>query len=120
MLSFNGAAFAWTIVPLLILIAVISYMRFMVFADYHVTYESECNPNAESCYIGCEDENCNSKYYYSLVEKYAPNLFDQCGADITDCSDAYVCLPEDKDRCSITYCDPEAEECTDPSQDYDL
>ncbi len=84
-----------------------SYYRFVVLDDYLVSYEGECDPYEQICFIGCEDDECTSEYYYSQVEKYAPNVFEQCGEDITDCENAYVCLPEDDEKCNITFCNPE-------------
>jgi len=85
-----------------------SYYRFVVLDDYLVSYEGECDPYTQVCFVGCEDDECTSEYYYSLMEKYAPNVFEQCGKDITDCENAYVCLPEDGEKCAITFCDPES------------
>jgi len=77
-----------------------------VLNDYVVAYEGNCDPYTESCFIGCEDDECTEEYYYSMVQKYAPNVKAQCGVDITDCDAAYECLSEDGDQCEITYCDP--------------
>lgn len=92
---------------LLILSISATYYRFVVLQDYLVLYEGECDPYTQVCFTGCEDDDCTSEYYYSYVEKYAPNLYEQCGPDITECNDAYICLEEDIDLCTITYCDPE-------------
>lgn len=107
--------------PLVILVAIISYVRFVVAQDYFVTYEGECDPYTQSCYIGCEDDECISEYYYSIIEKYVPDLYEQCGPDITNCAEANVCLPSDGDDCRITFCDPEIEACEELTRaDYDL
>jgi len=47
------------------------------------------------------------------MQKYAPDLFAQCGDDITECEVANVCLPQEDTQCSVTYCDLEldAGEC---------
>jgi|GEM_PF-370942 len=99
--------FLYTLTPLIILFIGALYVRFMVLQDYMVAYESECDPYTQVCFIGCEDDECTSEYYYSQMEKYAPNIFGQCGEDITDCDKAYICLPEDGEGCSVTFCDPE-------------
>ena len=83
-----------------------SYCRFMIRNDYIVEYEGACDPAIEKCFVGCEDDECIKEYYYSNIQKYAPEIYKECGADITNCEKANVCLPEDH-NCSITYCDPE-------------
>lgn len=109
MQSFRDNFFAYTLVPLLVCVAAVSYVRFMVLNDYVVAYESDCDPYSESCFIGCEDDECVEEYYYSVIQKYAPNVEAQCGVDITDCDAAYECLPEDRGRCEITHCDPDVD-----------
>lgn len=99
----------WIFVVLVILSVSASYYRFMVLHDYLIAYEGECDPYSQVCFIGCENDECTSEYYYSQIEKYNPNIFEQCGEDITDCEKAYTCLPEDGDKCSITFCNPEVD-----------
>ncbi|MEZ4195541.1 MAG: hypothetical protein R3B53_04100 [Candidatus Paceibacterota bacterium] len=72
-----------------------------------VTYEADCNPDEQSCFIGCLDDECTEEYYYYNITKEASNLNKQCGKDITDCENAYICLEDDQDSCVITYCQPE-------------
>jgi hypothetical protein len=103
---FRQHFFSVTLVTLLVLVALASYLRFIVLNDYVVAYEGDCDPYTESCFIGCEDDECTKEYYYVTIQKYAPNVEAQCGTDITDCDAAYECLPEDGDQCEITYCDP--------------
>lgn len=101
------------VTPLLILLVAGSFYRFIILRDYYVTYEIQCDPTSESCYLRCEDEACTNPYYYAYIEKYAATVYGQCGNDITDCAAAYSCLPEDKDNCTITYCNPMTEDCAD-------
>ncbi len=82
-----------------------SYVRFIVMHDYMVVYEGACDPLVHSCFVGCEDDTCSEHYYYARVQKYAPNVEQQCGTDITDCANAGQCIEADKGRCSVTYCD---------------
>lgn len=77
----------------------------MVLEDYIVEYEGFCEPEVSSCFVGCEDDECTTEYYYTIVTKNAPQLLEQCGADITDCDFAHICLPKGDEGCSITYCD---------------
>ncbi len=106
--------------PYILIIAVIisggfSYYRFMIKYDYLVGYEGVCDQAVEKCFIGCEDDACTTEYYYTKMQKYEPDLFTECGVDITDCENANVCLLNDRD-CSITFCDEKTktgdEECT--------
>lgn len=86
-------------------IVVLSYNRFVVKNDYLVSYKVTCDPAIASCFVGCENEKCTEQYYYSLVEKYAPDLYSECGLDITNCEEANFCTTNDS-QCSITYCNP--------------
>jgi hypothetical protein len=99
---------SYVLVPTIIVLIFISYFRFVVYRDYIVEYERECNPATEDCFIGCEDDACTEEYYYSLMTKYASDLYSECGADITDCEEAQICLPDDRE-CSITYCDTDVD-----------
>jgi hypothetical protein len=78
-----------------------------------VGYEGVCDPvlNIGKCFEGCSDDACTEKYYYSKMVKYAPDLYKECGEDITDCEFANACLSDDRD-CSVTYCNPEVESDT--------
>jgi len=96
--------FSFILFPLIIIVSIISYSRFMVNHDYMVSYEGACDPTLEKCFVGCEDDSCINEYYYSEMQKYAADLYMECGNDITDCESANICLPEDS-GCSITYCD---------------
>ena len=98
--------------PLILLFIGASYVRFVVNHDYMVAYEGTCDEYTENCFIGCEDEECTTEYYYSKMQKYAPDIFAQCGRDITDCESANTCLDGERE-CSIVFCDPEldGDEC---------
>lgn len=91
-----------------------SFVRFFVSYDYMVSYETDCNPETHSCFIGCEDDDCVDEYYYAVIEKYAKQLRQQCGKNIIGCESAETCQIADGNRCSIEYCDGEVEEnvCT--------
>jgi hypothetical protein len=98
--------FLFVLFPVLVLTVGASYVRFMVIHDYEVAYEGDCDTSLHHCFIGCEDDECTAEYYYSKVTKYAVDLQNQCGTDITDCEAAHVCLESGDRNCSITYCDP--------------
>ncbi len=103
---FREHFFFYTLAPIVIVVGVFSFYRFMVNHDYLVSYEGSCGPSAEKCFLGCEDDACTTEYYYTKIVKYEPDVYKECGPDITDCEAANTCLPEDKE-CSITYCNPE-------------
>lgn len=102
--SLRNHVLAYICVPLLIIAAVLSFYRFVIARDYFVEYEADCDPTMESCFVGCEDEECTEVYYYAIASKHAADLYTDCGPDITDCENASQCLAEDTD-CSLTYCD---------------
>ena len=102
-----------SIFVLLLLLAGGSYLRFVVLHDYLVSYEGECDPYTESCFIGCDDDACEDVYYYTEIERRAPELYAECGKNILECDVAYECQADDT-TCSVTYCDPvtaEADSC---------
>jgi hypothetical protein len=103
-MHFQKYILIYTIVPLFVITVTASYYRFMVANDYMVSYEGDCDPYTEQCYIGCEDDECTEEYFYTIIQKHAVDLLNTCGDDINDCDDAYTCLESDRE-CSITYCD---------------
>lgn len=106
--NFRNHFFLYVIVTLIFIVGVFSYYRFMIKQDYMVGYEGVCDPatNTNKCFEGCNDDACTEKYYYSKMVKYAPDLYKECGEDITDCESASSCLPGDQ-GCSVTYCNSE-------------
>lgn len=107
-IHFRDHILFFTLIPLIILISIFSYYRFFVSHDYAIKYEADCDPVTEECFVGCEDDECTQEYYYFYVQKYAADLYQQCGKDITDCESANICLPSDQ-RCSVTYCNTETD-----------
>lgn len=105
---FRKNFFFYIITSLIIVVGVISYSRLFINQDYLVEYEGECDPITENCFVGCEDDECTEEYYYTKIIKYAPDLNQQCGKDITDCESANICLSDDRE-CSVTYCDIETD-----------
>ena len=76
----------------------------MIKHDYVVGYQGVCDPAIGKCFMNCEDDACTKVDYYSEMQKYEPDLYKECGQDITDCAAASMCLLSDR-KCSITYCD---------------
>ncbi len=105
-IKFYNHLFLYTLSFLLIVVICASYYRFIIKHDYMVEYEGACDPASEKCFEGCADDACTEKSYYSKVTKYAPDLYNECGEDITNCENANICLLGDK-KCSISYCNPE-------------
>ncbi len=118
-MNFSRNILSYTLIPLFILLVGSSYLRFVVYTDYVVGYESECDPETNVCFVGCENDECTDKYYYKKMQKYAPNLHNQCGEDITGCEKANVCLQQNDEKCSIVYCNPkiDIDECEDLSNE---
>lgn len=114
--------FLYVLVPVLALVATVSFYRFIVVADYTVEYEGECDPVTERCFVGCEDELCTEEYYYSVIERHATELRAQCGPDISECELAQSC-PAGEAGCSIRYCDAgslgEGESCEEIEPDVE-
>lgn len=101
------------IVTILTILAVgASYYRFMVSYEYLVSYEGDCNPYTESCFLYCEDDECSDPFFYSIIERQAHEVRALCGEDVTTCDAAYECQ-DDVDVCTVYYCDPvlDGDEC---------
>lgn len=105
---FRNHILLYTLVPLVLVLGLASYNRFIANHDYTVAYEGECDPTSESCFVGCEDDECTEEYYYMHMQKHAADLYRQCGPDITECEAASQCLPEDG-GCTMTFCDAETD-----------
>ena len=103
-LKFRNHFFLYTILLLIIIVSIISYYRFMIKHDYIVSYNGSCDSATQKCFINCEDDACTQIDYYTKIQKYAPDLYNECGSDITNCTDSNLCLSNDRD-CSINYCD---------------
>ncbi len=118
-MNFSRNFLSYILIPLFILLVASSYLRFVVLNDYVVGYESDCDPITNVCFVGCENEECTKEYYYKKMHKYAPNLYNQCGEDITECEKADVCLQKDDVGCSVMYCDPKVDgnECENISRE---
>jgi hypothetical protein len=102
-MNFRNHILSYVLVPLVIIVGIFSYFRFIVNNDYVVGYQGACDPATGKCFVSCEDDACTKQSYYAEIQKYAPDLYRECGKDITDCEAASKCLPEDR-KCSVTYC----------------
>jgi hypothetical protein len=94
------------LVPLCIYALVTAFLRFIVANDYTVEYEGACDPVAESCFVGCVDEECSEVYYHTWIQKQASDVYAMCGPSVLECEEASTCVPGD-DECTVTYCSAE-------------
>ncbi len=94
-----------TLASLIVLSFTASYYRFVILKDYIVAYEHTCDPTFESCFVGCNDDACESQYYYAVIEKMTYDVYQLCGNDVTNCDEAYLCKENDT-LCNVIYCDP--------------
>ena len=101
-MHFRDHLLSYILIPLFVIFSLFSYFRFIVGNDYIAAYEVPCNPETQSCFVGCEDDECLEKYYYAKAQKHAADLYARCGEDITDCEAASECLADDRD-CFIIY-----------------
>lgn len=109
-MHFKKYILLYTILPLLFVATISLAYRFFILHDYEVSYEIECEPSTNSCYVGCEDEECLDNYFYSLVNRRSSVLYEICGKDIIDCDGANYCVPGEKE-CQVNYCPVESGEC---------
>ena len=109
-MQFKRYILLYTLIPLLILTIAATYYRFMIINDYIVFYEGECDPYENSCFVGCEDEECNEEYFYTKIERHASGIARLCDDDIVDCEFANMCTHEEL-QCRIEYCS--SDDCDD-------
>lgn len=103
--------FAYLVVFLSVLFVAVSFFRFVYLNDFIVTYESSCDPDTESCYAGCLDDECSEGYPYKYMQKHATDITNRCDLnDIENCDAAHHCLETDT-MCEVSYCAPLEEEC---------
>ncbi len=110
--------FFYLITILILVIGIISYNHFFIKQDYIVWYHASCDPSAHKCFVDCGgDSACAKPDYYSEIQKYEPDLYKECGKDITNCEASNQCLQGDRE-CSVTYCDKNITEkvCDIPAQ----
>ena len=112
---FRNHFFSFTLIFGIFFVIIFSYYRFIIKHDYVVGYQGACDPVTGKCFKSCDDDACTQPYYYSEMRKYEPDLYKECGQDITNCDDANICLPIDR-KCSITYCNKTTSDDDNPCQ----
>ena len=100
---FRNHFFPFILILGIVFVVIFSFYRFMIKHDYIIGYQGVCDPTTGKCFMSCDDDACTKPDYYLEMQKYEPDLFKECGADITDCEAANACLPGDR-KCSVTYC----------------
>lgn len=119
-MNFKQHPLAYLLIPLCVVALGVSFHRFLIAEAYTVSYEGECDPVTQSCFVGCEDEICAEPYYYARIERTTAEIRSACGPDITDCDYAAACELSDT-GCTVTYCSAETlsfeEECEDMDTD---
>ncbi|MEI6022715.1 MAG: hypothetical protein WCQ32_02655 [bacterium] len=95
------------LICLIFIISIISFYKFFIKGDYVVAYNGTCDPQYNKCFTVCSDDQCTTKTYFSKIQKYKPDLYKECGNDITNCDAANSCITGDR-KCSITYCSDSA------------
>ncbi len=103
-MHFKKYILLYTLIPLLIITVAASYYRFIVLHDYVVAYEIECDPVLQSCFVGCEDDECSAKYHYAIMQRHASDLIELCGVNIVGCDEASICQAGESE-CAILFCD---------------
>jgi len=96
------------LVLLVILTFSSSYYRFVVTGDYLVSYEGTCDPEISTCYVGCEDDECTTEYYFTVIQREHNSIYNLCGENILECEAANFCQ-EAETNCSVSFCDMETE-----------
>jgi hypothetical protein len=111
-MDFRKNILAFVLVPLVCLLALSSYYRFVVLDDYNVTYEIPCDPQLNSCFMFCEDDECLEPYFYTEINRYAKDLINLCSENILDCKYFSYCT-ENERLCEINYCSiSDGEDCS--------
>ena len=109
-MHFRKYILVYTLLPLVVLTLAASYFRFMVALDYTVFYEGDCDPHKSDCFVGCEDDSCDMKYYYTQIERHAQDFYNLCGEDVAQCDYFNVCTIGEEE-CTISYCNSPYEDC---------
>lgn len=101
----------------MLLVVVISYWGYRVFfveRNFMVQSTTTCDPQAESCFVWCEDGKCEEDYYKKIMKR-AYNI-PVCNEALEEC-EPLVC-ETDEIGCEIMYCSGDTlqdnEKCTNP------
>ncbi len=115
----------------------VTYLRIVVFKNYIVEMQTDCDPETEKCFVwecdpnsteegeACTGDEENDIWYYQLVRRKAYNVplcnpeeDENLSAGEVGCA-PMECNPEKEESCEIVFCDEETKieqeaECNDP------
>lgn len=97
-----------------LLVAGWGYYTFLIKRDFSIHNTTTCDPELESCFVWCEEGECEEDYYKKII-KNASNI-DLCNPALEDC-EPLICEPGEE-NCQILECSEEnleeEEMCTNP------
>lgn len=102
--------FFWVFGLVLLLSVGFAFLKYVVFLDYVVMAEIDCDPAVESCFVyrcNPKEEECTGDmeedtWYYKIISKKAYNFPDCDPAEDENC--VIECGAEEK-KCEITLCE---------------
>lgn len=104
----------WGFVLFAVAVSYWGYRVFFVERNFIVQSITTCDPQAESCFVWCEEGKCEEDYYKKII-KNARNI-PVCNGAIEEC-EPLICEPEET-SCEIISCTSESveegERCTNP------
>lgn len=105
----------WTFILIVIAAVGWSYYNFIIERNFIVHNYAECDPTKESCFMWCEDGECEDDYY-AKITKSARDI-PICNEALEECEPLICELGEI--GCEVIYCSEdmldEGEICTNPS-----
>jgi len=107
-----------------------TYLRIVVFKNYIVEAQADCDPETEKCFFwqcdpnsteegeACTGDEENDSWYYQLIRRKAYDV-PLCNPDDDELCTPMECNPEREEGCEIVFCDEETKieqevECSDP------
>lgn len=104
----------WAFVLLVIAAALWGYKAFIIDRNFVINTTTECDPSIESCFMWCEEGECEEDYYKKIT-KNASNT-PVCNDAVEEC-EPLACGPDEAD-CEVIQCSveelEEGEICTNP------
>jgi len=109
-----------------------TYLRIVVFKNYIVEAQADCDPETEKCFVwecdpnsteegeACTGDEENDIWYYQLIRRKAYNV-PLCNPDEDESCLPMECDALTEDDCEIVFCDEETKieqevECSDPAE----
>lgn len=105
----------WAFILVAIVSAIYGYRTILGERDFVVNSTTICNPETESCFKWCDEEECEDEYYNKIIKN--GQSIPVCNEALEEC-ESLVCEPEEQD-CRIITCSEETvvdgEICTNPA-----